>query len=255
MKASTRDPTCRPPRAGRIDRPSARTRRNGNCHACVFKSGCLPAELEDQHLTRFEQTVGRPQHPLRAGQILVRQGDPIDTLYALRAGAMKAFFDAADGTERVMAFRFPGTIIGLAEAYQTRWSRSLSALEDSWLCHIPLHAIDNVLQRQLMHLMSECLRREYEAHLTLALNGGARRVIAFLLDLSAIFSARGQSAVDLRLPMTYLDIASHLGMRHESLSRTLSQLEQQGLIQKSGRIIHLSDIDRLRRIKHEMETP
>lgn len=231
----------------------ARHLRNGHCRACAFKSNCLAAKLEGRQLSRFEQEVGRKQHPLRAGQVLVRQGDPVDTLYALRVGSIKAFFDTADGTERAMGFNFPGMIIGLAEVYQKRWSCSFSALEDSWLCHIPLHAIDSVVQRQLIHLMSESLRREYETHLTLALSSSSQKVIAFLLDFITKFSARGQSHVYLRLPMAYLDIASHLGIRHESLSRTLSQLDKQGLIQKNGKTILLTDIDRLRRIQYDIE--
>lgn len=99
--------------------------------------------------------------------------------------------------------------------------------------------------------MSACLRHEYRSHLTLALTSSKRRVIAFLLDMSATFSALGQSAVCLRLPMTYLDIASYLGMRHESLSRTLAQLEKQGLVHKKGKVVELADLERLRQIKDE----
>lgn len=222
-----------------------------NCHACAFKPDCLPAELDGDALARFENRVWRSSRAIRGGEILVRQGDTIDALYALRVGSMKAVFDEVNGTERVLAFRYPGAIIGLAEPYQKVWSRSFSALENTWVCRIPLTAIDDALQYQLIRLMSACLRGEYQAHLTLALTSSARRVIAFLLDMSATFSALGQSAVRLRLPMTYLDIASYLGMRHESLSRTLAQLETQGLIQKRGKVIQLNDLERLGRMKAE----
>ncbi|KEZ77207.1 Crp/Fnr family transcriptional regulator [Salinisphaera hydrothermalis] len=211
----------------------------------------MPAELDGEALTRFEQRVWRSSRAVRAGEVLVRQGETIDALYALRVGSMKAFFDEPDGTERVLAFRYPGAIIGLAEPYQQCWSRSFAALENTWVCRIPSTVIDDVLQYQLIHLMSACLRREYQSHLTLALTSSTRRVVAFLLETSATFGALGQSAVRLRLPMTYLDIASYLGMRHESLSRTLGQLEKQGLIQKDGKVIELNDLARLRRMKDE----
>lgn len=241
-------------------RPPARytgqvTTAHGKCGACIFKPGCLPADLEGTRLSSFEHQIWRYSRPVKAGQILVHQGDVIDSLYALRVGSLKAYIDEADGTERVMAFRFPGAIIGLAEPYQKQWSRSFAALEDSWLCRIPLNAINDALQRQLIRLMSDCLRREYESHLTLALNSGSRRVISFLLELSAIFRALGQSPVHLRLPMIYLDTASYLGMRHESLSRTLSQLQRQGLIRKSGKEIHIDDLPGLERLKNDDDLP
>lgn len=242
----TSEPGHPPPRyTGQI------TTGRGKCRACIFKPDCLPADLEGTRLSSFEHQIWRYSRPVKAGQILVHQGDVIDSLYALRVGSLKAYIDEADGTERVMAFRFPGAIIGLAEPYQKQWARSFAALEDSWLCRIPLNAMNDALQRQLIRLMSDCLRREYESHLTLAMNSGSRRVISFLLELSAIFKALGQSPVHLRLPMTYLDAASHLGMRHESLSRTLSQLQKQGLIRKSGKEIYIDDLPGLNRLKND----
>ncbi|MGN8200294.1 Crp/Fnr family transcriptional regulator [Salinisphaera sp. RV14] len=227
------------------------TAGHGKCVACIFKPHCLPADLDGDSLSTFEHQIWRYSRPVKAGQTLVHQGDAIDSLYALRVGSLKAYIDEADGTERVMAFRFPGAIIGLAEPYQKQWARSFAALEDSWLCRIPLNAIHDSLQRQLIRLMSDCLRREYESHLTLALTSGSRRVVSFLLELSGIFKALGQSPGHLRLPMTYLDAASYLGMRHESLSRTLSQLQKQGLIRKSGKEIHIDDLPGLNRLKND----
>lgn len=223
----------------------------GNCRICIFKSRCLPAELEGESLRAFEQQIWRQVRPVKAGQMLVHQGDMIDSIYALRVGSLKAFINEPDGNERVMAFRFPGTIIGLAEPYQKQWVRSFATLEDSWLCRIPLSVMTDTLHRQLIHLMSLCLRREYEAHLTLAMSSGTRKVVSFLLELSAIFKALGQSPMRLRLPMTYLDVASYLGMRHESLSRTLAQLQKQALIGKSGKEIQIYDLSALYRLKSE----
>ncbi|WP_423820647.1 helix-turn-helix domain-containing protein [Salinisphaera sp. SPP-AMP-43] len=227
---------------------------HGNCGACVFKTHCLPAELDGEPLRRFEHQIWRGSRPVKAGHILIRQGDPIDSLFALRVGSLKAYVDEADGTERVLTFRFPGAIIGLAEPYQRQWSRSFAALEDSWLCRIPLSTINDTLRCQLIRLMSDCLRREYEAHLTLALNSGTRKVVSFLLELSGVFAALGQSPIHLRLPMNYLDVASYLGMRHESISRTLAQLQKQGLVRKHGKDIHIDDLEGLQRIKGENGT-
>ncbi len=111
-------------------RPPARytgqvTTAHGKCGACMFKPGCLPADLEGTRLSSFEHQIWRYSRPVKAGQILVHQGDVIDSLYALRVGSLKAYIDEADGTERVMAFRFPGAIIGLAEPYQKQWVTQL----------------------------------------------------------------------------------------------------------------------------------
>lgn len=222
-----------------------------DCHVCFFKPHCLPAELDGEPLAHFERSVWRQRRPLRAGQVLVRQGDTMDSLYALRVGSVKAYIDEASGMERVVGFRFPGAILGLAEPEQERWLRTFVALEDTWVCRIPLHSLDDTLRRQLVRLMSRCLRQEYDSHLTLAFKSGTRKVASFLLEISANFSARGLSARRFHLPMNYMDVASYLGMRHESVSRTLSKLQESGLLEKNGKYIHLKDFEGLQHVRED----
>lgn len=221
------------------------------CGACLFKAHCLPADLEGDLLADFERSVTRQRYPLKSGHVLVRQGDSMDALYALRVGSLKVFIDEPDGTERILGFRFPGTVIGLAEPERGEWTRTFVALENTWLCRIPIHAIGDPARRQLIRLMSDQLRREYNSHLTLAFNSGAKKVVSFLIDMSSSFEARGLSANRFHLPMNYIDIANYLGMRHESVSRALSKLQELGLLNKRGRYIDIPDLQALRGFKND----
>lgn len=225
------------------------TIRTADCGTCFFKPHCLPCELEGDALETFERFVTRHGKPVKAGQILVRQGEPMHALYALRVGSLKAVMDTADGVERVVGFRFPGAVIGLAEPEHQNWGRTLVALEDTWLCRIPVNALSDAVRRQLVHLMSDRLRREYQYHLALPLKSGAERVASFLLGISDICRQRNLCAQRFSLPMKNADIASYLGMRHESLSRTLAKLQRQGFIDRDGKRIHIPDLAALRTIR------
>jgi len=216
------------------------------CRTCVFKHECLPAELEGAELAVFERAVSRQVRPIREGQVLVRQGNAMNGLYTLRVGALKAVIDTADGSERVVGFRFPGAVIGLAEPEHDGWARTFIALEDSWLCRIPLEAIDGTVHRQLVRLMSQRLRREYTFHLALAFRTSAEKVIEFLLDISESHRHRRLAADRFTLPMSFIEIASYLGMRHESVSRTLSDLQRRGLIAHEGRRFAIPSLEALR---------
>ncbi|MDA3919110.1 MAG: helix-turn-helix domain-containing protein [Salinisphaera sp.] len=236
----------------RIRRDRSSQTASADCYNCLFKPHCLPAEIDGERLTRFARGVLRSRRPVKAGDVLVRQGDAMNALYTLRAGSLKAVFDEANGYERVLGFRFPGAVIGLAEPGNAVWTRTFIALEDTWLCHIPLPVIgDDALQRQLIRLVSERLRSEYETHLMLAVNDGSRKVMTFIVEMSARFAERGLSAHRFHLPMHYMDIASYLGMRHESVSRTLTKLQDRGLLHRKGRHIVIPDLDALRRFKDD----
>lgn len=229
----------------------ATSHQQANCHACVFKAQCLPAELDGEELADFERAVLHPPRPVKAGQVLVRKGDAVHALFALRVGSLKAVINAADGAERVVGFRYPGAVIGLAESGHKVWARTFVTLESAWICRIPIDALNHTLRRQLVHLMSACLRREYDHHLTLAFHTNAQKVASFLLEISEYRQRRHLAAQRFTLPMSNLDIASYLGMRHESLSRTFGTLHSRGLFYKSGKRIHIPDLEALRALRSE----
>lgn len=226
-------------------------RTHASCHACLFKPHCLPAELDGDHLASFERAVWRQPRPLKPGQVLVRQGDPMHSLYALRVGSFKAVINGADGAERVVGFRFPGAVIGLAEPEQQSWARTFTALEDTWVCRIPLNTLNDALRRQLVKLMSERLRQEYNYHLALAFKSSAEKLASFLLDISESCRRRNLAPQRFNLPMHYTDVASYLGMRHESVCRTLGELQRRGLLQKRGKHIHIHDLNALQALRDQ----
>lgn len=239
--SSTELNTVRGQKHTKHDERESHADTHATCSTCFFKLHCLPAELEGESLASFERVVLRQSRPIKTGQVLVRQGDAMHALFALRVGSLKAVINATDGAERVVGFRFPGAVIGLAEPEQQSWARTFVALEDTWVCRIPGNALNDGVRRQLVRLMSERLRQEYEYHLALAFKSSAEKVASFLLEIGESCQRRNLSAWRFTLPMNHADIASYLGMRHESLSRTFTELQRQGLLEKAGKRLHISD--------------
>jgi CRP/FNR family transcriptional regulator len=75
-----------------------------------------------------------------------------------------------------------------------------------------------------------------------------QRVAAFLLNISARQHARGYSRRELTLRMTREEIGSYLGMKLETVSRTLSHFQRGGLIDVKGKRVTLLDLDALDQI-------
>jgi CRP/FNR family transcriptional regulator len=74
------------------------------------------------------------------------------------------------------------------------------------------------------------------------------KIAAFLTTLQARYVRVGRSAVTLQLPMGRLDIADHLGLTIETVSRTLSRLDRDGCILVVPGGVRLIDQGRLERM-------
>ena len=72
-----------------------------------------------------------------------------------------------------------------------------------------------------------------------------QRVAAFLLNVSARYRERGYSGTSFVLRMTREDIGSFLGVTLETVSRTLSKFQREGLLTVQGKSIELINLDAL----------
>jgi len=74
------------------------------------------------------------------------------------------------------------------------------------------------------------------------------RVAAFLLNLTQRLHARGFSRSELVLRMTREEIGSYLGLKLETVSRTFSRLQDDGVLEVKQRQIRVVDQNALRQI-------
>jgi CRP/FNR family transcriptional regulator, anaerobic regulatory protein len=118
----------------------------------------------------------------------------------------------------------------------------LSAADPAWWTD-PAFA----LQQPIGRLLGRQIVRERGRRL-LSLHGTAeQRLAGFLLDLSARMQARGYSAREFVLRMSRKEIGNYLGLKLETVSRTLHGLQHQRVLRVDGKHLHITDLDRLRR--------
>ena len=66
--------------------------------------------------------------------------------------------------------------------------------------------------------------------------------------------ARGFSATELVLRMTRQDLGNYLGLKIETISRTLTKLAGRGILSVAGREIHILDMAALRAVASGADT-
>jgi CRP-like cAMP-binding protein len=187
---------------------------------------------------------------IEPGQTIVVEGDPIDHYYRIVSGTVRLYRSIADGRRQVIHFLSAQDCFGLTGL--DCHSCSVEAVSRVVMIRYPRHLLEAAVQsdaglaRRLFRLACAELGRAQEQMLLLGRKTADERIASFLLRLAAPGDAGAEQPV-VTLPMSRLDIADHLGLTIETVSRTLSRFRRDGLIALPGRHeIALCRIDRLR---------
>ena len=187
------------------------------------------------------------------GESLYFEGDPFRFVYAVRSGTFKSSLTLANGREQVSGFHLAGELMGLDGLASGKCASTATALEDTEVCAIPYANLSEQaatspgLQMVLTRLMSREIVREHGLMMLLGSMNAEERLAAFLVNLSQRMKARGYSPCEFHLRMSRAEIGSYLGMKLETVSRTFSAFQQQGLLEVDKKHIRIVDLEGLAR--------
>lgn len=181
-----------------------------------------------------------------AGEDIYRPGEPASFVYRITEGAVVSYRLYADGRRQVTGFALPGDVLGLEAGGEHRThAQALGPVTARVLRRARLSALaaaDGVLARALWRASLCAFQRSEDHAMILARQGAVERVAAFLLGYAERIGAT--DVID--LPMSRQDMADHLGLTIHTVSRSLSQLQSEGLISaRSSRHVRLLRRDRL----------
>ncbi|MGR8919524.1 MAG: helix-turn-helix domain-containing protein [Gammaproteobacteria bacterium] len=232
-------------RANIIDFPKA----GGDCEQCPWARTCVAHGLGE---VAEESQAARCSAPLKRNQHVFRQGDEFEYLYVLRSGSAKSYFDSSDGLEQIVAFHYPGDLLGFDGLADGHYQTSVMALETAALCRVPIAMGQAGLTTRLLgDVMRVAARQTAAQHnhvLLLGQKSAAARFASLLLDLSERFAARGCSRSDFNLSMPRQDIANYLSLAVETVSRLFGELQAAGAIVVERRHVRIQSFDALQAI-------
>ena len=223
------------------------------CTACHLKDLCLPCGLDQGDVVQLD-SLSFSRRKVAQGETIYRAGDRFLNIYAVRSGTFKSSLVLADGREQVSGFHMAGELMGLDGLAQGAHASTAIALEDTEVCAIPyahltgLTANSANMQHLVGRLMSREIVREHSLMMLLGSMNAEERLAAFLLNLSQRMKARGYSPSEFHLRMSRAEIGSYLGLKLETVSRTFSAFQQQGLLAVDKKHVRIVDLDGLTRI-------
>jgi CRP/FNR family transcriptional regulator len=228
------------------------SRAQALCSTCSVREQCLSGGLDPITARRIDELITK-RIRLRKGDTLYRAGAGFTALYAIHSGSLKTVLLAEDGRDQVAGYHMPGELVGLDGMGNNVHECQAIALEDSEVCSMPFGRIEQVARESTMfqnnvhRYLAREIRRQAALMLLLGTMRADQRLATFLLDLSQRYEARGYSPSEFVLRMTREEIGSYLGLKLETISRLLSRLQEEGMIQVQGRVVKLLE---RRALKH-----
>lgn len=185
------------------------------------------------------------------GEPVVREGAPAESVFAVIDGVLRVDKARPFGQPQIVGFLFAGDLFGVAHG--ERYTCSARATVACKLLMLPRMAFERLcdrhpgVQRVMLQMASNELAAAQDHLVILGRKSAVERVASFLIALDDRSRRQGRAPNALIwVPMRRVDIANHLGLTLETVSRTVSDLKRRGIIQsRSMREIQIRDRARL----------
>jgi len=202
-----------------------------DCARCAVRDLAVCASLPPPEVDSLERYAS--SLVLQANAELARSGQPCHQVYSVTSGMLRLVRSLPDGRRQVVGFALPGSFIGLSDVTVHR--HNVEAVIPSRVCVFEHDMLRDLRQRfpEFEHTLLERACRELdEAHdsmLLLARLAPMERLASFLVRLRKQMRIRDDEPT-MALPMGRGDIADHLGLTVETVSRSFTRLREQGVI-------------------------
>ncbi|GAA4656625.1 Crp/Fnr family transcriptional regulator [Arthrobacter cryoconiti] len=187
-------------------------------------------------------------------ELLYTAGEPADYVYVLAAGQAKIFQPAPNGQDTIVDILAPGDLFGgLSILGEPRYAETAQALVTTCALRMNTRAFRKVLLEHptvALRLLDNVSALLGAARSQVSQQGGTpvvARVATTLLRLAEKFGQPGASGDGtlIQLPLSRADLAGLTGSTPESVSRVMSQLRKDGIIDSGRRWTSVLDPDRL----------
>lgn len=220
------------------------------CFDCAVRELAVCSGLDSAALRAFK--ASGPTVHYEAGETVVFEMDEAASVYSLTTGLLRLSKLLPDGRRQIAGFMFPGDFLGIT--LEEEHAFTAEAIAASSLCRFPRARFDEfvtahpALESRLYAVAAHELAAARQQLVLLGRKTATERVASFVLMLAGRCSAHNDHA-EISLPISRIDMADYLGLRIETVSREISALKADRVIQLTGRqAFRIVDRDRLEQL-------
>jgi CRP/FNR family transcriptional regulator len=187
-----------------------------------------------------------------AGEIIFGEGEPCLGMYVVESGHIRIFKSSSGGREHVLSVDGPGNSVAELPVFDGgSYPASAAAVDDATLLFVSkqdFHALclaHPQVTLKVLRVVGARLRRLVGIIEELSFTTVRHRLASFLLRLAQKEGKRDGEGIQVALPASNQELASQIGTVRELVSRNLSRLQAEGMLQLDGRHVLILDLKAL----------
>jgi CRP-like cAMP-binding protein len=203
----------------------------------------LFADLTETEIQFLAQRAVSRQYAVN--ELVFSEGETCAGMYVVETGHVRIFKSSSEGREQILAIEGPGGSVAELPVFDGgNYPASCASADEAVVLFISkqdFHSLCLVhpqVALKVLKVVGRRLRTLVNIIEELSFTTVRSRLISLLLRLSREGN-RGPDGVEIALPGSNQDLASHIGTVRELVSRNLSRLQAEGLIRMDGRKIVL----------------
>lgn len=190
---------------------------------------------------------------LERDEVLFVAGEPAEGLYVIVDGSVRAFRTGQDGREQVIHVEKAVTTIAELPVFDDgNYPSTVAAEEPTLVLFLRKNDIKSLsmkhpqLALSAAKLLAGRLRRCAELVETLSLREVGQRVAKLLLEEALSRGVKTSGGIKFKQTLTHNQLAARIGTVREVVTRAITRLQSQGLVDIEGRKVTIPDTDALR---------
>jgi CRP-like cAMP-binding protein len=195
-----------------------------------------------------------------AGELVFSEGEPCEGFYVVLTGKIRIFKTSANGREQILAMEGPGSSVAELPVFDGgRYPASVAAVDGSEMIFISRKDFQAFcLQHpqvalKVLAVVGSRLRRLVGIIEELSFTTVRQRLVSHLLRLASDIGQKTDRGIEIMLPGSHQDLAHQIGTVRELVSRNLSRLQAEGLLELDARNILIRDVKGLETIQSSSE--
>ncbi len=212
---------------------------------CSLFSQLSPEQLREVEAASFSREFSR-------GEVVYLPSDMSDSVLLLARGRVRLYHVTSDGKQAILGFIDPGEMFGELSLFSPgRRDEYAEAVDRSLVVLMPRDVVNGLMARypqislSLTRLYGMRLRRIERRLKSLLYRSSRERLVHLLLELAEKYGKPSECGLLINLRISHQDMASAIGATRETVTITLGELQQEGLIQIQRRRVCLQQVELL----------